>query len=77
MRFFPWKCPECAEAAYGLLEELQGIARIQFDERGDADYEGYTEVVWDSQRTIETQLGVVTLLCPKGHDWHAKWARTE
>lgn len=72
MRFQPWKCPACGEAAKGSLELIEGIAGLSFDDRGDAEYTGVTDVLWDTQTAIDPEPGVVTLVCSNGHDWKAR-----
>ena len=71
MRFKPWKCPECDEAAAGTVELIRGLALLMFDEQGDADYEGETKVDWDSQTSLPDAHNQVTLECPNGHQWQA------
>lgn len=71
MRFEPPTCPACGEQAKGVLETIPGIALLLFDESGDAQYAGETDVRWDSQSAVRDRLGHVTLLCPDGHQWPA------
>jgi hypothetical protein len=71
MRFAPHKCPECGKEAKGTIETLQALAFLTFtDEEGTAEYEGYTDVIWDTQQTV-VKDGKVTLQCPNGHEWEA------
>ena len=67
MRFTPWKCPECNQAAKSTVELIRGLALLMFDEEGDADYEGETKVDWDSQTSLLDARNQVTLECPNGH----------
>jgi hypothetical protein len=71
MRFNPWRCPECDEAAKGTVEVIRGLALLNFDEQGDADYAGETKVDWDQQMSLLDDHGRVTLECPNGHQWQA------
>ena len=71
MRFDPWKCPECDEAAAGTVEVIPGLALLSFDEQGNADYEGETKVAWDGQTSVLDAGGRVTLECPHGHQWQS------
>jgi hypothetical protein len=71
MRFDPWKCPECDQAATGTVEVVRGLALLIFDEHGSADYQGETKVDWDSQASLLDAGGRLTLECPSGHQWQA------
>lgn len=71
MRFSPWKCPECGQAAKGTLETIPGLALLIFDDDGQATYAGETEIDWDSQATQHDEAGRVLLQCPDGHQWPA------
>ena len=68
MRFEPSNCPECGQQAKGTLETIPGIARLLFDEDGNAEYLGGTDVCWDGQETVRDESGRATLVCPDGHD---------
>ena len=72
MKFKPARCPECGELAKGTAETVPGIALLDFDDDGNADYSGETKVLWDSQETVCDEDGRVTLVCPDGHDWQAE-----
>lgn len=71
MRFDPWKCPECDQAAAGTVEVIYGVALLVFTEDGNAEYEGQTDIDWDSQTTVLGVDGRATLECPSGHRWQA------
>ena len=71
MRFTPWQCPECDEAARGTVEIIHGLALLIFDEAGNADYEGETKIDWDQQTSLTDARGRVTLECSNGHQWQA------
>ena len=71
MRFSPWKCPECGEAAKGTLETIASLALLMFDDDGQAEYAGETELDWNSQATRHDEAGNTVLECPAGHQWPA------
>ena len=71
MRFNPWKCPKCGQTAEGMLEKLFGVAGLIFDPEGSADYDGGTNVDWNSQLPVRDGTGRVTLECSEGHQWQA------
>ena len=71
MRFDPWRCPECGEPAYGIQETVPGLALLNFDDDGNAEYESETKLLWwDGQVTIMKE-GQVTLEFVNGHAWAA------
>lgn len=68
------KCPDCGELAKGTLEVVSGLALLNFQEddgrSGRAEYEGETEMDWNSQEPVRTPGGdQVVLECPRGHQW--------
>jgi hypothetical protein len=71
MRFDPSTCPACGQPAQGTLETIPGLARLIFDEQGDAQYLGQTDVCWDAQTPDRTDDGRAVLVCPGGHAWPA------
>jgi len=71
MRLDPWKCPECDQPAKGTLETIPGIALLLFDEDGNAEYFGQTDVCWDGQTTVRDDRDRVRLICADGHEWLA------
>ena len=71
MRFSPWKCPECGQAARGTSETITGLALLMFDDDGQAEYAGETELDWNSQVTRHDEAGNDLLECPAGHRWPA------
>lgn len=71
MRFDKPNCPKCGEPASSVLESLQGDALIFEQDDGSFDYEGETEVKWDSQETLVSRRGLVTLSCGN-HSWKAR-----
>ena len=73
MRFDPWKCPQCDKPAEGMLEMVLGIAGLMLDTEGSAEYDGGTDVRWDSQTPVRNQEGRVTLECQEGHQWSAEF----
>lgn len=67
-------CPECGEQVCCSLETMQGQALIMKSVSTDPrlfEYEGSTEVLWDSQRSIRDPEGSdhVVLMCENGHEW--------
>lgn len=77
MRFAAPACPTCGKQAEGTLETVYGVAVLQFDEEGRAEYAGGTEMDWHSQQTVDGPGGV-TLECPEGHRWESavEWGPT-
>jgi len=71
MRFDPWTCPQCGQTAKGTLDTISGVALLTFDEQGNAEYSGQTDVCWDDQTSVVDDRGRVRLLCPDGHQWPA------
>ena len=71
MRFDPCKCPGCGDVATGVLETVSGLALLNVDADGSADYAGETDIDWDDQRTLLDDKGHATLRCPNGHQWQA------
>ena len=69
MRFQPWRCTVCAQHAKGVLETIPGVALLVFEDNGEAQYAGGTDVCWDGQETVCDQNGQATLVCPDGHQW--------
>ena len=46
---------------------------MHFDEEtGEFEYDGETEVNWDSQETITNKAGNSKLSCPNFHTWFSK-----
>ena len=71
MRLNPPTCPVCGQIARGTVEIIPGLALLSFDESGEADYAGETQVHWDGQTTDRDNQGRVRLICSAGHDWPA------
>ena len=71
MRFTPWKCPRCGQAAAGTLETVPGLALLMFDNNGQAEYTGETTLDWNDQAT-DQEFGKVILECPQRHRWSAE-----
>lgn len=71
LTFTPAKCPTCGEPPEATLETLIGFARLVVHEDGQAEYEGTTDIVWDSQMTVTDEDGRVTLACFERHEWQA------
>jgi hypothetical protein len=71
-------CPECGAKAKGTLETLQACADLDFADDGTAEYNGYTDVYWDSQKSVVSDdpsspffAPTFTLICPEGHEWQS------
>ena len=72
LRIIPSHCPICGDPARGTLENLQGWAMMLYDdEHRDFEYDGYTKVLWDTQRT-DVDDGMVTVICELRHAWQAR-----
>ena len=61
-------CPECGGIATGTLELLPGVAGLDIEEDGSAEYSGETDVQWDNQTTVMRD-GKYVLTCHNGHEW--------
>ena len=72
MRFTPWKCPRCGQAAAGTQETIPGLALLMFDDDGQAEYSGETTVYWNGQESCWDEFGRAILECPNGHAWSAE-----
>ncbi len=72
MQFTPWKCPKCQKPAAGTLETVPGLALLNFDDNGDAEYEGETKMYWNGQETRFNEDGKAMMECPNGHVWAAE-----
>lgn len=66
------KCPTCDQLAEGTIETVTGCARLDINPDGSAEYGGYTDVYWDSQKTVLDNDGKATLVCCNGHEWQSK-----
>lgn len=63
-------CPECGDLAIGTVDLVPGVARFLIVHDGTfIDYDGETEMRWDSQYTIE-EGGKTRLTCGD-HDWYS------
>ena len=71
MRFAPDKCPTCGEDPAGIIEQVYG--RAWLGERADDkfDYDGGTDMDWNSQEPARDEHDRVTLFCPARHTWQA------
>jgi len=67
----PW-CTVCGQLARGMLEIVPGLALLNFDNAGRAEYEGETKIAWDDQLPCRDRQGRLTLQCPDGHQWQAQ-----
>src|SRR4051794_41149635 len=62
-------CPECGNTMQGTVEQVGGIALARpmlQDGKVEPDYEGYTEIDWNSQVTL-TKDGESLWMCELGH----------
>jgi hypothetical protein len=60
-----------------MCEILTGVALLNFDkseEKGaaEAEYDGYTDVDWNSQRPDRDESGRALLECHEGHRWYSE-----
>jgi hypothetical protein len=63
------KCPECREPPKGTLENVLGIAQLtDIGPDGSCEYSGYTDIIWDTQRTLG-EGDKMMLVCREGHEW--------
>lgn len=70
MKFKTIICPECGEVADGTLEQVPGIALINFNQDGEGEYSGETKILWEGQQTEPVDDNTkVTLICAQGHEW--------
>jgi hypothetical protein len=72
MKFSIPKCPTCGELTCGTLEMIPGIALLDINDDGTAEYAGETEPWWDDQETWKDSEGRVQLRCDNGHSWQSK-----
>ena len=72
MRFTQPNNPKTGKAAIGTCDMIPGIALVQFNEDGSADYVGETKVDWDGQRTITDKSGRVQLIDQDGSTWFSE-----
>jgi hypothetical protein len=65
-------CPTCSKPAIGTVDLIPGTARFtDFNESGEVDYEGWTDVRWDSQQTQEGPNELPLVTCGV-HEWETK-----
>lgn len=63
-------CPTCGKPAIGTLERLEAIARFDDGQTGpEYTYSGFTDVLWDSQKTVRGPGGAPIFICEKWHQW--------
>lgn len=53
---------------------VQGLALLldEDNEDGTVDYDGYTDIWWDEQKSVYDKQGRVTLVCYEGHEWQTE-----
>lgn len=64
------RCPECGDPPAFSVERLlgyAGIVSVQSD--GSIDYDGHTDVDWDSSESVENIDGQPLLECENTHRW--------
>jgi len=69
-----WKqntCPECGEQVAGTVEEVQGMAKLVSDGEGGFEYEGTTQIWWDTQKSMQG-IGGDILTCKNYHIWESE-----
>lgn len=71
MKFEIPRCPTCGLLAEGTLDCVPGVAQMEFDAVGNAEYSGQTIMWWDDQYTETDGDKNVTLLCEDGHRWQS------
>lgn len=64
LKFSEPKCPHCGKPVAGVLQTIQGKALVL-----DGEWQGETEVDWDSQQNTVDCTGKVTVNCEGGHEW--------
>jgi len=77
MRFEPHTCPSCGGIATGTSETIPGVALLDFDADGNAEYAGETKMCWDGQQTEIDADGNAELWCGEGHCWPARMDEEE
>ena len=71
MRFDPDKCPTCGEDPDSIIERVYGRARLGDRADDKFDYDGDTDMAWDTQEPVRDEDDQVTLCCPSRHSWQA------
>ena len=72
MRWETEKCPQCGQDAHATLETLQGKALLQRGDGDELEYEGTTEIFWDTQETVRNEVEEDCLMCANGHEWYSR-----
>jgi hypothetical protein len=63
-----YKSPK-GHAIQGTLDTIPGIALINgIDDKGEPEYMGETDVIWDGQET-QVRDGKILYVCTEGHEW--------
>ena len=69
MKITMHQCPKCRLPARGTLEKVLAIAALSdIETDGTCEYEGTTEILWDTQKTV-IDGEKITLVCRNGHEW--------
>jgi hypothetical protein len=72
MRFDPIRCPQCGEVARGTCDLVPGVALLDVDDEGEAEYSGETKMCWDGQYSETDENDDPILICPNDHQWAAR-----
>lgn len=62
-RFSPACCPQCGQLPHVIYEEVTVRAFISLNEQGFMDYDGESDVIWDSQQPAYNKDKTVELEC--------------
>lgn len=65
-------CRKCGEPAAAIEERLLGDAYISKAEDGSFEYDGETEICWDSQETVISRRGLARVGCSNHHYWKTR-----
>ena len=77
MKLTPDKCPVCGEDAAYMIEQVYGRAGLLREDDGNFEYDGGTDMDWNTQEPVRDDDETVTLHCPHRHSWQAKLEREE
>lgn len=71
MRIKTPKCPECGKELRGTVEEVTGVALVSDQGDGDYQYDGETDMDWNTQVSVKDQKGRMLLNCGE-HEWYSE-----
>jgi|GEM_PF-1702425 hypothetical protein len=73
--FSPLRCPTCNRLPQWELDTVQATARLvnhgPNDENPHLQWEGTTDIEWDTQVAVQDEKGLLTLGCGD-HEWKAR-----